>query len=171
MDSEEKPTPLSAWVVIAWIVLVWSCVALLAGAGAVVSGGSEYPVLALAILCDLFGPAAFLLLMRRWTGRWWVAILAIVVVAPFVAFFFTGGLAYGTTYWEVVVRGNTTIPDREGRSVAEYLAFNFAVGGAYGVMFAGAGFLLSLPPLICWRVVHRRSFHRVIGYHKHLPIG
>lgn len=109
---------------------------------------------------DMVGPAILLLLLRRWTRRWWTAFIGVVVTAPVVAFFLTGGVAWAATYVRVVIQGDTTVPDENGKPVPEYLGFIFYVCGIYGVMFAGTGFLMSLPLVILWRVAHSASFKR-----------
>lgn len=107
------------------------------------------------------GPAVLLLLLRRWLRRWWAALLVTVLVTPLIVFYSVGWVAWRLTYERVVVQGDTLVPDETGKTVPEYLMFTFAVCGAYGVLFAGFGFVLSVPLLIGWRVAHRRSFDRV----------
>lgn len=117
-------------------------------------------LLFVAMAIDFVGPVVLLLLLRRWTRRWWAAFIGVVVTAPVVAFFLTGGVAWAATYFRVVIRGDTSVPDDIGQPVPEYLAMTFGVCGFYGVMFAGTGFLMSLPLVILWRVAHSASFKR-----------
>jgi hypothetical protein len=110
------------------------------------------------IALDLVGPTVLLLLLWRWTRRWWIAFAGTLVLVPLVAYFLTGGLAWLSTYLRVVVRGDTSVPDSIGETVTDYLIVTFDVCGAYGVMLASTGFVLSLPLVGLWRLVHPGSF-------------
>ena len=118
-------------------------------------------LLYVAVALDMAGPAVLLLLLRRWTRRWWAAVAGVVVAVPLAAFCLTGGVAWAATYLRVVVRGDTSVPDEIGLTVPQYLGRTFGVCGAYGVMFAGSGFGLSLPLLVLWRLAHPASFRRL----------
>jgi hypothetical protein len=112
----------------------------------------------IAIAIDMIGPAILLLFLRRWTRRWWTAFAGTAIIAPFAAFLVTGGIAWFHTYIRVVIRGDTSIPDEIGETVAQYLGTTFSVCGVYGVMFAGTGFGFSLLPIGLWWLVHRPGF-------------
>jgi len=109
---------------------------------------------------DVAGAGVLLLLLRRWTRRWWAAVAGTVVLTPFAAFYLTGGVAWLATYFRVVVRGDTSIPDEIGRTVPQYLDMTFHVCGYYGVLFAIMGSGLSLPLVGVWRLAHPASFKR-----------
>jgi len=109
---------------------------------------------------DVAGPAVLLLLLRRWTRRWWAAVAGTVILSPFAAFYLTGGVAWLATYFRVVVRGDTSVPERIDRTVPEYLDFTFRACGNYGVLFAFMGSGVSLPLVALWRLVHPASFKR-----------
>ena len=113
---------------------------------------------AVCFILIMLSPAVSLLLLRRWFRRWWVALVGVVFVLPPVTFFVVGGVAWALTYHRVVVVGDTSVPDRNGQAVPQYLFFIFAFCGAYGVLFAATGFALSVPALVAWRLAHPRSF-------------
>lgn len=115
----------------------------------------------LVVTLDLLAPAAVLLLLWRWSRRWWTALIGTAILTPLAAFLLTGGVAWLSTYVRVVVRGDTSIPDANGESVAQYLGSTFGVCGGFGAVFAGTGLGLSLPLFGAWRLVHPRSFHRL----------
>jgi hypothetical protein len=116
----------------------------------------------IAIVLDMIGPIALLLLLRRWTRRWWIASVGTLIIAPFAAFEFIGGLAWVLTYFRVVIDGDTSIPDGRGQTVPDYLSMTFVISGGYGVLFAGTGFLITLPLISLWAAIHRKSFNRAI---------
>jgi hypothetical protein len=101
-----------------------------------------------------------LISLCQWTRRWWIAFAGTIVLSPFAADFLTGGLAWLSTYLRVVVRGNTSVPDSIGQTATDDLIVTFDVCGAYGVMIASTGFVLSLPLVGLWRLVHPGSFKR-----------
>ncbi len=108
----------------------------------------------------MIGPAVLLLLLRRWSRQWWVAIIGTAVATPPTAFLTVGGVAWALTYWRVGVGGDTAVPDEIGMSVQQYLGFTFAVCGGYGVLFACTGLGLSSPVIVLWRLAHSNSFSR-----------
>ena len=110
------------------------------------------------IAINIVGQAVLLLLLRRWTRRWWVAVFGSIMMTPFTAFFLTGGIAWLATYYRVVVCGDTSVPDRLSRSIPQYLSMTFGMCGMYGVMFAQFWFWLPLPLVILWRLMHPSSF-------------
>jgi hypothetical protein len=118
-------------------------------------------VLIIALAFDMAAPIVLLLLLRRWTGQWWVAFMGTVIVIPIGSFLLTGAAAWLVTYCRLVIRGDIFIPDEIGQTLPEYLATTFGVCGAYGTMFACLGFGLSLPVLALWWIVHRRSLDRL----------
>src|SRR5437763_1601869 len=101
---------------------------------------------------DFLAPALLLIILRRRMGEWLKAYLATMLITPFAAYFFTGGIAWVTTFFDLVVAGNTWVPDGHRQSVSEYLGFTFFIAGSYGVIFAGIGFAMSLPLLGLWRI-------------------
>jgi hypothetical protein len=117
-------------------------------------------LVAVVIAIDLVGPVFVLALLRRRTGRWSVALIGTLVVAPAVAFLLTAGLGWLGSYVQVVVRGNTALPDRLGQSVPQFLWWEFGMSGTYGGVFACTGFGFTLPILGVWRAVHPASFRR-----------
>src|SRR5260370_5985874 len=116
-------------------------------------------LMTITIALDMLGPAVLLLILRRWTRRWWAAFMGTAVITPFAAFLLTGGVAWFFTYFRVIVHGDTSVPDANGYTVAGYLYTTFAGCGIYGIMFAGMGFGLSLPPMVLWWLVPRRRFN------------
>src|SRR5947209_1378180 len=108
-------------------------------------GWFDQALVCVVFVSDLVGPSILFLLLRRWTGRWWVTAAGTAFAITFVAFGLTGGIAWLATYYRVIIQGNTTIPDEIGQSVPEYLGLTFVVCGMYRVLFAGSGFGLSLP--------------------------
>jgi hypothetical protein len=120
----------------------------------------EKLLLGIVIAADMLGPVLLLLLLRRRTRSWPVAFVGTFVFAPCAAFLVTGGVSWLATYVKVVGGGDTSVPDRIGMSVPDYLWLTFGGCGVYGVLFAGTGFLISLAMLGVWRLVHPASFRR-----------
>jgi hypothetical protein len=120
-------------------------------------------VLAAAGVCLVMAaPTVSLLLLRRWLRRWWAALACVVLALPPVAFVAVGGVAWALTNHEVVIAGDTSVPDENGQPVPQYLGFIFAICGSYGVLFAATGFALGLPLVAAWRLAHPASFNRFI---------
>lgn len=101
-------------------------------------------------MLESIGSIALLVFLRRRTRRWWAAFAGTLVAVPVGGFLLTGGVAWLWAVSEVVLGGDTTDP-----------AKMFILGGFYGVLFAGAGFGLSLVPFGLWGIVHPASFCRV----------
>jgi hypothetical protein len=120
-----------------------------------------FVLVGIVLSVDFLAPALLLVCFRRRMGEWSKAFLATLFITPFAEFFVTGGIAWITTYFQIVVAGNTWIADGDRMSVSSYLGFTFFLAGSYAVIFAGIGFAMSLPLLGLWRIVHRRSFNWV----------
>ncbi len=109
-------------------------------------------------IAEMYCPVVLLLFLRRRTRSSRAAFVTTVVVALIAAFFLTGGESWLLTYYRVVIRGDTSVPDRCGRTVPEHLTMTFAIWGVYGMLCAGMGFGLWLS---LWRLIHPRSFNRL----------
>jgi hypothetical protein len=112
------------------------------------------------IFFDMVGPGVFLLLLRRWMRRWWIAILGVICVFPIIAFCLTGGIAWLMTYLQVFVRGDTSVANKMGVTAMQYVNYSGFGTGVYGVMFAGMGLAISLPFILAWRLIQKASFQR-----------
>src|SRR5262245_15893394 len=105
-------------------------------------------------------PAALLVALQRWLRSWRLSVLLAIASFPLAAFILLGGVGWLVTYWTVVIRGDTSVPDAHGYSLPQYLWMAFGMSGVFGIMFAVTGFALRVPWLVAWRLIHRRSFDR-----------
>jgi hypothetical protein len=119
-------------------------------------------LLFLTATVEIYCPLLLLLYLRRWKRSWQNALVVAVVAAPVTAFFLTGGEAWLSTYYRVVIRGDTSVPDRCGRTVTGHLTLSFAIWGVFGALSAAMGFGVLLLQIGMIRLVSPRIFNRLI---------